>query len=314
MHAFAASLSGRRRIARCLESASQQQLLTKQSPQLSLSSCGGNGGKLFVPDLFLPQKRRYSDLFASTGSVIDADEKSPLDVDALLKYAIAVSTQMSIFYIIANGLDRLSDALQMSPSSVPFALQWFLFYVTALRSRVFNPLINRRPQTSNFEVKDSAIPKRKMPTWTPPGFVFPIIWLLLIGNLRAISTSLIVRTTGSYAHPAFFALLLHLSIGDTWNTVNNIERRYGTSVTGVFFVWLANVVASYMYYKVKPLAGMLLGVTTIWLTIASALTFQTWRLNPIDGGKLDPLYPVIRPTQPRSQFLWFSKAGKSTDT
>jgi translocator protein len=100
-------------------------------------------------------------------------------------------------------------------------------------------------------------------------------------------------------------LYLHLSIGDVWNTINNIERRFGVAVTGVLLVWLSKAHAAYQYGRVNVLAGRLVAATLIWLTIATALVTATWRLNPDPAtGKPEPLYPVKGKAE--TTFAWFS--------
>ncbi|KAL3898748.1 MAG: hypothetical protein SGARI_006606, partial [Bacillariaceae sp.] len=184
-------------------------------------------------------------------------------------------------------------------------------------SRVLNPLNNQRPAPATKELessgdggKDSAVdepPPRKMPTWTPPGVVFPIVWLLIIGPLRAVSSCLVYQSTGHYATKAFFTLMAHLSIGDIWNTINNKERRYGTSVVGVLTVWASAAAAAYQYYQVSPLAGKLLSLPLIWLTIASSLIVRTWQLNPDPNtGKTESLIPTTTNAEKTiTKLVWF---------
>ncbi|GAX14844.1 hypothetical protein FisN_29Lh052 [Fistulifera solaris] len=222
-----------------------------------------------------------------------------VDTDALVKYAIAITTQLSLFAATFAALDWL-----LQGRSVPMALNAALFYAMALKSRVFNPLSNQRPQVKSLEATNQK--KRSMPSWTPPGVVFPIVWLLLIGPLRAIASSLVYQATQSYAHPAILALVLHLAIGDTWNTINNVEQRYGTAVVGVVCVWLSKAYAAYQYYQIVPLAGKLLAITLVWLTIAATLVTATWRLNPDDAtGQPQSLIPVRGSV--KTTFQWFSK-------
>ena len=237
---------------------------------------------------------------SATDSEGGGESPSKLDTDALAKYAGALVIQVGLIAGLFTGLDKLVAAFDIQ---VPFALNCFGFYAVALKSRIFNPLSNKRPQTENKEIEGAQ--ERKMPNWTPPGFIFPIVWLLLIGPLRAFSTSLIYDTTGSYAHPAILSLMLHLSIGDIWNTINNVERRYGASVLGVLCVWISAAFAAFNYYQVLPLAGQLLSLKLIWLTIASSLIFQTWRLNPDpETGKKDALMPTIG-GDAKTEFMWF---------
>lgn len=232
------------------------------------------------------------------------------------KYLAAIAVQMSLGYGVFTAMDKL--VALSSIDRMPLPVNFVLFYLLALKSRVLNPLANNRPQPQTLEKKppqgdddDSAggeeiRQQRNMPSWTPPGLVFPIVWLLVIGPLRAAAASTIVATTGQYACWPILSLLLHLSIGDVWNTINNVERRYGVSVVGVLAVWLSKAHAAYQFGRVHAAAGRLLAATLVWLTVVSALVTATWRLNPDPAtGKPEPLYPV-QGGKAETQFAWFS--------
>jgi tryptophan-rich sensory protein len=50
---------------------------------------------------------------------------------------------------------------------------------------------------------------------------------LTIAALRCISSTLVWQATGrELLSTPLVAMMLHLSIGDTWNTINNVESRY----------------------------------------------------------------------------------------
>jgi tryptophan-rich sensory protein len=239
-------------------------------------------------------------LFSTTDENVDKNTSEKFDFDAVAKYFTAIGIQMAAITLVFRLLDAASARLSFK---APFAVNVLLFYFLALKSRFFNPLANNRPNTKTLE-KDHA-PKRIMPRWTPPGFVFPIVWLLIIGPIRAVTSAMIYESVGSYTCLPILSLMLHLSIGDVWNTINNVERRYGTSVLGVVCVWLSKAHAAYRYAQVNALAGNILGVSLIWLTIATALVAKTWRLNPDpETGKMDPLYPVTG--KAKTNFAWRS--------
>lgn len=61
---------------------------------------------------------------------------------------------------------------------------------------------------------------------------------------------------------------------------NNVERRLGVSVLALYGLWITNGVAAILFGRVLPRAGILLGLTQVWITAAAALETQTWRLNP----------------------------------
>jgi len=239
----------------------------------------------------------------SSPAAAAATDVQKLDSSAIAKYFMAIGIQMSLIYSFFMALDKIGASVSFP---IPTAVNFIIFYVLALKSRIFNPLSNQRPKVQTLETATTN--KRKMPSWTPPGFVFPIVWLLIIGPIRAATSTAIVKALGCYANPTIMALMLHLSIGDVWNTINNVEQRYGVSVMGVLCVWLSKAHAAYRYYQVVPLAGKVLGVTLVWLTIASTLITATWRLNPDPTtGKPEPLYPTVTQGEPsKTQFAWFS--------
>lgn len=226
--------------------------------------------------------------------------KDKFDYDAVVKYLGAVGIQGALLFGFLFGLDVLVDSLALK---VPRPANFVLFYALSLKSRVFNPLANNRPKVNTLESESSST-KRVMPSWTPPGVVFPVMWLLVIAPLRALASTMVVAATSQYASYTIMTLMTHLSIGDVWNTINNVERRYGVSVVGVACVWLSKAYAAYSYGRVVPRAGTLLALPLVWLTVASALIYSTWRINPDPTtGKPEPLYPTVG--DKKTKLVWF---------
>lgn len=232
-----------------------------------------------------------------------------LDTEAIGKYLFAGATELGCFATCFYLLDTLQSSLSFS---LPFPVTAFLFYSASLKSRVFNPLNNDRPDRKKAVEGEGSdgFGDRVMPSWTPPGVLFPIMWLLIIGPIRAYSGALVVSETSQFLNPATLAFIFHLTVGDVWNTINNTEKRYGASVVGVLGVLSSVVFAANQYYQVLPTAGKLLGATGIWLTIASALITDTWRLNVDSEGKRDVLYPAKESKDAESitKFIWYDKS------
>jgi len=213
-----------------------------------------------------------------------------LDTDALLRYPLAVGVQIALITASFAAVDAVTEATIGGP--LPWQAVCFLFFAMSLRSRVFSPLDNSRPDRESAMKGEptAGFGDRIMPSWTPPGVVFPIMWVLIIAPLRAYSASLVYEASGSHLlEPALLALMLHLSIGDTWNTINNVERRTGAAVPGVVCVWASVIFAATCFYDVSQLAGLLLGLTAVWIAVAGTLVADTWRLN--NNVETEPLYP-----------------------
>lgn len=209
------------------------------------------------------------------------------DVVSVGKYVGATCVEVgAIGCVMAVAQKYLLGSLHASNLGAAKAIVAVMFFMLAFRSRVFSPLNASRPKIANERL---AKKQKKRPSWTPPAVVFPLVWISM-GFLRSLSTMLVFATTGTLLHPAIFALVAHLSIGDTWNSINNVEKKLGVASVAVLFVVSSayNVVAQ--YYKVLPTAGYVIAPLACWLTIATALVWNIWLIN----GK-EPLYP----TKPR---------------
>ena len=104
--------------------------------------------------------------------------------------------------------------------------------------------------------------------------------------LRAVSSAIVVQSGNAALANT---LALHLCVGDSWNTINNVERRLGFSSVFVPLVWASAWRAIFVYSSTP--AGWLLAPLGVWLTVASCLVVQTWRINVDGSGKRDTLYP-----------------------
>lgn len=252
-----------------------------------------------APALQPPQQGASRALRSQTRLAAAARE---LDTDALVKYGSAVGIQMAGLTAFLGALDQ--GVALSGIDSLPFPATFGLFLVLSLKTRVFNPLNNKRPELDKAVAGEATkgFNDRVMPSWTPPGVTFPIMWVLIVAPLRAYSTCLVLAAHGggSLLDPSVLALLLHLSIGDTWNTINNAERRLGAAVPGVFCVWLSVLNAARIYGDADPTAGACLAATAVWITVAGALIADTYRVNNADGD--EPLYPYVG--QASTEFAW----------
>lgn len=239
------------------------------------------------------------------------------------------------------SLSSLSSHLPMLPAtpeaaataataegSLAFSLTMVLFGALALKSRAFNPLNNKRPDLGQAAQggETKGFNDRTMPAWTPPGVVFPIMWVLIVAPLRAFAATSVIAAhaelSGAWhlCDPSVWPLLLHLSVGDTWNTCNNVERRLGAAVPGVACVWLSCLLAATSLGAEVPEAGAALRVTLAWISVAALLIADTWRVNNTgnkNGGDgaaaaAEPLYPYLdEDGTSRTEFAWGPLAGST---
>ncbi|MGK7939260.1 MAG: TspO/MBR family protein [Crocosphaera sp.] len=168
------------------------------------------------------------------------------------------------------------------PSWLPTAIATLFFIVVTLRSRLFSPLDNTRSRGRYQQVT--------RPNWSPPPFAFAIIWMT-IGVLRIISSVLVWQAVGeNFLSLPLIAFVIHLALGDTWNTIFTVEGRLGLAVPVVILgPMLSAIVVTVLYWQTFVLAGLLLAPSVVWLAIACVLVYSIWQLN---GS--EPWYPLKR--------------------
>jgi tryptophan-rich sensory protein len=214
---------------------------------------------------------------AEDAKQLKAVDGSRPDWAAASIYIVGTLAQIGLMILSLWGLQQLTQGWVGMPK-VGIAIAFFT--LVAIRSRIFSPLNNARTRTTYSSVN--------RPGWAPPPLAFPIIWMS-IGVLRIISSYLVWQTLGQtyWAWPlAIF--MIHLALGDTWNTVFTVEGRLGLAVPVVIVGPVASaIVVAVSYWQVVPLAGQLLLPMVIWLGVASSLVISIWQLN---GS--EPWYPM----------------------
>ncbi|MEL6331613.1 MAG: tryptophan-rich sensory protein, partial [Cyanobacteria bacterium J06626_26] len=207
-----------------------------------------------------------------------AAAETSVDWAAIGIYTGGTLAQMGLMILALWGVQSLTQGFS-GVVNVGVAIAFFA--LVSVRSRLFSPLNNARTRTTYSTVN--------RPGWAPPPLAFPIIWLS-IGVLRVISSYLVWQASGqTYLTLPLAIFMMHLALGDTWNTVFTVEGRLGAAVPVVLVGPLASaIVVTGSYWKVVPLAGQLLLPMVIWLGVASALVISIWQLNGAE-----PLYPLI---------------------
>ena len=199
------------------------------------------------------------------------------------KYLGATIAQILAMTGVLWGMDigfNQFDLATLPPAGIT-AIACGFFAVVTLRSRFFSLLDNTRNSGRYNSIQ--------RPGWAPPPLAFPIVWMS-IAVLRVVSAYLVWSALGqTFLCWPLVIYVIHLSLGDTWNTIFTVEGRLGAAVPMVIVGPFLSVLAvTISYYNVRPLAGWIIFPSAVWLAIATVLCISLWRLN----GQ-EPLYPVV---------------------
>lgn len=115
------------------------------------------------------------------------------------------------------------------------------------------------------------------PTWTPPNWVFPVTWTVLY-LCMALSASWVAVLPGNAQAMAFWAL--QIALNTLWTPVFFGLHRLRAAMVVIAALWLAVVLTMLAFFALSFWAGMLFVPYAVWVTIAGALNWSVWRLNP----------------------------------
>lgn len=118
-----------------------------------------------------------------------------------------------------------------------------------------------------------------LPPWAPPSGVFGPVWTVLYA-MMAVAAWLVWRAPGrSTAGLLLFGAQLVANVLWSWFF---FAWRSGALAAADIVVLLALIVATVVaFWRVRPLAGVLLLPYLAWVAFATALTFAVWQRNPV---------------------------------
>lgn len=118
------------------------------------------------------------------------------------------------------------------------------------------------------------------PAWNPPAWVFGPVWSTLY-VMMAVAAWLVWREGGWRRQR--FALGLFLGqwlLNFLWTPLFFGLHRTGLAFAEILLLALAVAVTARAFYRVRPVAGVLLAPYLAWVAFASVLNGVLWRLNP----------------------------------
>jgi tryptophan-rich sensory protein len=115
------------------------------------------------------------------------------------------------------------------------------------------------------------------PWWTPPGWVFPVVWTALY-ILIALAGMRVAQIAGSGQATALWSL--QIALNTLWTPVYFGLHRIRSAMVVMVCLWLSVAACTLVFLQLDQIAGLLFLPYLLWVTIAGALNFSTMRLNP----------------------------------
>ena len=118
------------------------------------------------------------------------------------------------------------------------------------------------------------------PEWAPTSDVFGPVWTALY-VLMGIAAWLVWRVGGfRAARTALTLFLVQLAVNALWSWLFFGWQLGSAAFADIVLLWVLIVATLVAFWRVRPLAGVLLIPYLLWVSFASALNYSVWQLNP----------------------------------
>lgn len=117
------------------------------------------------------------------------------------------------------------------------------------------------------------------PAWTPPNWVFPVVWPLLY-LCMGIAAWMIWNEYGfDKGKNELRLFLVQLVLNAAWSWLFFGQHDIAVALAEIMMLWLAICFTMMLFWKKNPIAGYLMLPYLLWVSYATALNFVIWQLN-----------------------------------
>lgn len=118
------------------------------------------------------------------------------------------------------------------------------------------------------------------PAWTPPGWAFPVVWTTLY-LLMGTAAWLVWRESNrdKPTRGPLGVFLVQLALNAAWTPIFFGAHRIFPALVVIVALWLAILATILAFRKTSTTASWLLAPYLAWVSLATVLNYEIWRLN-----------------------------------
>jgi len=118
------------------------------------------------------------------------------------------------------------------------------------------------------------------PDWAPPATVFGPVWTVLYAMMAVAAWLVWKRCELPVARLALVLFVIQLVLNALWSWLFFGWNLGALSFLDIVVLWALIVATLALFWRIRPLAGVLLVPYLGWVTFASVLNYAMWQLNP----------------------------------
>ena len=124
------------------------------------------------------------------------------------------------------------------------------------------------------------------PIFMPPGWVFGAAWTTLYALLGVALAMILAQPPSDGRRSALALFFIQLALNLAWSPIFFAAHDIQLASMVIFVMALVAAVTARLFFRIRPLAGLLMTPYLAWLCFAAALNTAIDRLNPGAGQSL----------------------------
>ena len=125
------------------------------------------------------------------------------------------------------------------------------------------------------------------PAFQPPGWAFGVVWTTLYTMLGIAVAAILDEPPSPLRRTAMTLFFVQLAINFAWSPIFFGARMIDVALVTILVMLLLATAAANLFRRIRPIAGWLMLPYLLWLCVATALNYETGKLNP--GADAAPL-------------------------
>ena len=125
------------------------------------------------------------------------------------------------------------------------------------------------------------------PAFQPPGWAFGVVWTTLYTMLGIAVAAILDEPPSPLRRTALTLFFVQLAINFAWSPIFFGARMIDVALVTILVMLIMATATANLFRRIRPIAGWLMLPYLLWLCVATALNYETGKLNP--GADAAPL-------------------------
>lgn len=140
---------------------------------------------------------------------------------------------------------------------------------------------------SNSGFSNDWYARLEKPSFQPPGWAFGVVWTTLYTMMGIALATILNEPDSKQRRTALSLFGVQLGLNFAWSPFFFGAHMIDVALVIIVVMLLTAAATANLFRRIRPVAGWLLLPYLLWLCLATALNYETGRLNP--GADAAPL-------------------------